>query len=113
MMQIALKDNTTYAADLSDRATGVTIAWNKHGTEKITANVDMPTDEAFIYFNQAGPLTTEANAGGLLIADARLENPKLTLNGLGVESLGYWAALSDIPYTACGVVPDKGLAAST
>jgi hypothetical protein len=100
MIQIALKDNTTYAADLSDRATGVTIAWNKHGTEKITANVDMPTDEAFIYFNQAGPLTTEANAGGLLIADARLENPKLTLNGLGVESLGYWAALSDVPYTA-------------
>jgi hypothetical protein len=76
---------------------------NLHGTQAIDAELDRNMVDSFRIYDAPGMLHIEADDGAQTLAAARLEEPGLHAGGVGalkLHALGYWRALTDIPYTA-------------
>ena len=90
--------------DASGRVTACSFATNEHGFAELRASVRMPMRDAFALFDRDSVLHVGIYANGSVVWEGRLEDTGLSsaANGLGVTltALGYWSALSDMPYTA-------------
>lgn len=86
-------------ADWSQKARGVTVERNEHGTAVISASVPMLQDEVFRWLARSGIAHAAVSGLGLLAA-TRLEDVKPDRDGITIGALGYWRALSDTLYTA-------------
>jgi hypothetical protein len=76
---------------------------NLHGTQAIDAELERNMVDSFRIYDAPGMLHIEADDGAQTLAAARLEEPGLHAGGAGalkLHALGYWRALTDIPYTA-------------
>jgi hypothetical protein len=91
-------------ADVTTRATGVSWTTNEHGYERLSGAADAGLPESFRMFNQPGNLHVEANWNALALWEGRREDPGLHAGaadgGYDLGAIGYWHALSDLPYVA-------------
>lgn len=90
-------------ADWSDRVISCSITTGAHGYESCEAEINIPFNEAFVYYQQLGPLRLRVSYSAGRIWEGRIEDPSQmisTNSGLRIAALGQWAAFSDAPYTA-------------
>ncbi len=106
-LQVAIYDGPGGAllTDHTDRAADLRLSTNEHGFEAISYIVPMTISEAFHFYDQPGtPHVTVIDSAGTTIYEGRLEDPgvhaDMTSAALSTQALGYWRALSDLPYTA-------------
>lgn len=115
-------------ADWSTRVKTCNVRTNTHGYESCEVQLQLPFLEAFLYYQQLGPLKLKVSWGSYRIWEGRLEDPTQFANtavGLKITAFGGWVAYNDAPYTAlwslshvnefraiialelAGVVPDR------
>ena len=102
-MQLGIYDapqNGSLLFDFSDKATGVTFSKNEHGDEALRCHIPLSLYQAFQLYDQAGILHVALNWNGAVLWEGRLEDIALADDGVDLTALGYWRALSDIPYSA-------------
>lgn len=104
-MQLAIFTITTGAliADWSTRVTACHVRSNTHGYESCEAELALPFHEAFLYYQQLGPLKLKVSWGSYRVWEGRLEDPTQFANtavGLKITAFGGWVAYNDAPYSA-------------
>lgn len=104
-IQLAIFDPITSAllADWSTRVTSCHVRTSVHGYESCEAELQVPFLEAFLYYQQLGPLKVRVSWGGYRVWEGRLEDPTQfadTAVGLKITVFGGWVAFNDAPYTA-------------
>lgn len=91
-------------ADWSTRVVSCHVRTGVHGYESCEAEIQIPFLEAFLYYQQLGPLKLRVSWGAYKIWEGRLEDPtqfsEMRGSGLRIVALGQWVALSDTDYTA-------------
>lgn len=90
-------------ADWSTRIKSCHVRTNTHGYESCEAELQLPFLEAFLYYQQLGPLKLRVSWGSYRIWEGRLEDPTQFANvssGLKITAFGGWVAYNDAPYTA-------------
>ncbi len=102
MMQLALFDGPTGAlmADYTGRAARLRFSSGEHGFQDLSAQVRMPLAEAYQLLDRPGLPHVVVSDNGLTIWEGRLEDVAIVPGGVRLTALGYWRALSDVPYTA-------------
>lgn len=116
-MQIQLAiykaDETQLLADWSNRVTSCHVRTGIHGYESCEANINIPFLEAFLYYQQLGPLKLRVSWGGNhRVWEGRLEDPTqfaAIVSGLKVTAFGGWVALNDTPYTTLWSTTDVSI----
>lgn len=104
-MQLALYDPTTNTmiTDWSLRVVSCHVKTGLHGYEACEAELRIPFYEAFLYYQQFGPLVLRVLWGGYKLWEGRLEDPTqftATQSGLKIVAFGAWVAFNDTRYTA-------------
>lgn len=104
-MQLALFDPVTNVliADWSTRVLACTVRTSVHGYESCEAELNIPFYEAFLYYQQLGPLKLRVTWGSYRVWEGRLEDPTQfadVSSGLKVTAFGGWVAYNDAPYTS-------------
>jgi hypothetical protein len=104
-MQLAIFNITTdvLVADWSSRVKSCHVRTNAHGYESCEAELYIPFLEAFLYYQQLGPLKLKVSWGSYRVWEGRLEDPTQFANtsvGLKITAFGGWVAYNDAPYTA-------------
>lgn len=104
-MQLAIFNLTTdvLLADWSTRVKSCHVRTNVHGYESCEAELQIPFLEAFLYYQQLGPLKLKVSWGSYRVWEGRLEDPTQfadTAVGLKITAFGGWVAYNDAPYTA-------------
>jgi len=104
-MQLAIFNPVTdvLIADWSNRVTSCSMRSGTHGYESCEAAINVPFFEAFLYYQQLGPLKLRVSWGSYRVWEGRLEDPTQftgTSSGLKVTAFGAWVAFNDVPYTA-------------
>lgn len=103
MLQLAIYDapGGQLLLDASHLAHDVQLATNEHGFESLTATLAMPLAPAFALWDRPGlPHVVVSGPAADVVWEGRLEDVALTDGGVALTALGYWRALSDVPYTA-------------
>lgn len=117
MLQLALLDapNGTLYADLSTKARALKFTTNAHGFEALSAVIEMSLVDAFGLYDRPGlPHMVVVDQAADAIWEGRLEDVTLSDGGVELTALGYWRALSDVPYTGIWAwTPLAGDAASS
>lgn len=96
-------DSGEFLLDATPFVTSCTSSTNEHGPEAINATIRRSLYDAFRIYNAPGMPHVALSDGGGSVNVGRLEEPGLSVgskNELTINALGYWRALSDIPYTA-------------
>lgn len=91
---------TTLLADWSHLAQDVEIADGEHGFESLSGFIPMSADESFRWYNRPGLPFVTLNYGAGTVWEGRLEDVARVNGGIRPRALGYWRAMSDVPYTA-------------
>lgn len=104
-MQLAIYDPTTNVmiADWSLRAISCHVKTGTHGYETCEAELRIPFYEAFVYYQQFGPLVLRVVWGSYKVWEGRLEDPTqftATQSGLKITAFGAWVAFNDMRYIA-------------
>lgn len=104
-MQLAIYAISTnqLLADWSTRVLRCNVRTGAHGYESCTAELAIPFLEAFLYYQQLGPLKLKVNWGSYRVWEGRLEDPTQfakTTVGLQITAFGGWVAYNDAPYIA-------------
>ena len=86
--------------DWTYRAKGVTFTSNAHGFESVTFFVPMRMRDAFLLQDHSGILRLRILDRAENIYDGRVEDIKITDDGIEITALGYWRAFDDAVYTA-------------
>lgn len=89
--------------DATPFVTSCTVSTNEHGSEALNVTVKRSLYDAFRIYNAPGLLHVALSDGARDIGVGRLEEPGLRVGGTNevtLNALGYWRALSDLPYTA-------------
>lgn len=103
MLQLAIyaAPNGELILDATHLAHDVRISTNAHGFEALTATLAMPLARAFWLYDRPGlPHVVLSGPAADVVWEGRLEDVALTDGGVAITALGYWRALSDVPYTA-------------
>jgi len=81
---------------------GMQFATNKHGHESLSVPlIPMPIDDAFQVYDWPGtPHVVVSDDAGSVVWEGRLEDIAIVPGGVRLGALGYWRALTDVPYTA-------------
>lgn len=90
-------------ADWTTRIKSCSVRTNAHGYESCEAELNIPFLEAFLYYQQLGPLKLKVSWGSYRVWEGRLEDPTQfahDLSGLKITAFGGWVAYNDAPYTA-------------
>lgn len=90
-------------ADWSTRVKSCHVRTNPHGHESCETELQLPFLEAFLYYQQLGPLKLKVSWGSYRVWEGRLEDPTQFANtavGLKITAFGGWVAFNDAPYTA-------------
>lgn len=104
-IQLALSSIVTdqLLADWSNRVVACAIRTSEHGYESCEAELTVPFFEAFLYYQQLGPLKIRVTWGSYCVWEGRLEDPTQfahATSGLRITAFGAWVAFNDAPYTA-------------
>ncbi len=104
-IQLAIFNITTdvLLADWSTRVMACHVRTGAHGYESCEATLQIPFLEAFLYYQQLGPLKLKVSWGSYRVWEGRLEDPTQfadTSVGLKITAFGGWVAYNDAPYTA-------------
>ena len=105
-MQLAVYDPITNVmlADWSTRIKSCSVRTGAHGYESCEAELNVPFFEAFLYYQQLGPLKLRVTWGSYRVWEGRLEDPTQfttnNVNGLKLTAFGGWVAFNDAPYVA-------------
>lgn len=90
--------------DATPFVTSLVISSGDHGPQELRATIPRSLYDAFRVYDAPGTLHVEVRDGGQKIWAGRLEEPGLRVGrgggALELNALGYWRALSDVPYTA-------------
>lgn len=90
------------------RAQGVVIETGEHGFAAITGFLPASALEAFQIYAAEQMFHLVCSDGLLTAYEGRVEDLAIQARGVGFTGLGYWRALSDLPYT--GLFADAGFA---
>lgn len=104
-MQLAIYDPNSgvLLADWSTKVRSCNVTTGAHGYESCEADLNIPFYEAFLYYQQLGPLELRVSWGGYRVWEGRLEDPTQfahSISGLKITAFGGWVAFNDAPYTA-------------
>lgn len=104
-MQLAVFDPITNVllADWSIRIKSCNVKTGAHGYESCEAELNLPFNEAFLYYQQLGPLKLRVSWGSYRVWEGRLEDPTQfadTSSGLKITAFGGWVAFNDAPIVA-------------
>lgn len=102
MLQIGLYSSIAGSLylDASPRASNVVLVTGEHGFGTLTFDVRLSIWEAFQLYDRPGLMHVQVTEWGLPVWQGRLEDVRITPAGVTLTALGYWRALSDVPYTA-------------
>lgn len=111
LMQLAIYDDVfgKMLADWSTRTVSCHVTTGVHGYETCNAELRVPFYEAFLYYQQLGPLVLRVVWGGYKLWEGRLEDPTQftrTVSGLKITAFGAWVALNDTTYVALWSLSD-------
>jgi hypothetical protein len=91
----------TLLADWSNRAKNIKITTNRYGFKSLTALLPMSLAGSFYWYDRPGMPHVELNYGAQRVWEGRLEDIAFVgTGGIRITVLGYWRALSDLPYSA-------------
>jgi hypothetical protein len=90
------------------RAQGVVIETGEHGFAAITGFLPASALEAFQIYAAERMFHLVCSDGLLTAYEGRVEDLAIQARGVGFTGLGYWRAMSDVPYT--GLFADAGFA---
>lgn len=107
-MQLAIFSLTNVLlADWSTRVRSCHVRTGMHGFESCEADLQIPFYEAFLYYQQLGPLKLRVSWGPYRVWEGRLEDPTQFVEtnggaGLRIVAFGAWVAFTDLEnaYTA-------------
>lgn len=85
--------------DYSGRATGLQFSTNAHGYASLAAVVPLSVADSFRLYDRAGMLHAWVTGLGATAWEGRIEDVAIVDGGVRLQALGYWRALSDVPYT--------------
>lgn len=89
--------------DLTPFVASCVVSSNEHGPQELRAVIPRTLYDAFRIYDAPGTLHIALNDGAGKLWTGRLEEPGLRAGAGGsleINALGYWRALTDIPYTA-------------
>lgn len=89
----------TLIADFQTRARGLEIGFNEHGAAAASWDVPCGLFEAFSLYARCMGRHCEISAVGHPVWSGRVEDIKMTADGLAFAAYGYQRALSDVTYT--------------
>lgn len=99
-LQLAIfSSDAVMLADWSSAAHDVELSTNEHGYATLTASIDMPTVQAYYWFDRPGLPWIEVSDNADLVWRGRLEDVRLVARGIEVAAVGAWSVFGDIPYT--------------
>lgn len=98
--------------DATPFVTSANFSTDVHGCEALTFDAALALADAFKLYNQTAVVYVGVFDGASLIWEGRLEDPALSTGASGSgfrgQALGYWRALSDVPYTALWSITQMG-----
>jgi len=102
MLQIGIYDSSAGSLylDISTRASNVVIVNGEHGFGSLACFVRMSLAEAFMLYDRPGIPHVQVTEFGLQVWAGRLEDVAIVAGGVRLTALGYWRALTDVPYTS-------------
>lgn len=86
--------------DLAARAVGHRFGTDQHGFATFACFYPCTLQEAFWLYDRPGVPHVAVTGCGLVVWEGRLEDVAIVDGGVRLTALGYWQALSDVPYTA-------------
>src|SRR5215207_9020489 len=81
------------------RAYNITVKNSRHGFGSLEFSIDLNPAEITLFYANPQVLNVKLWYAGYTF-NGRLEDTQLNANTMRFTALGYWSALSDVPYTA-------------
>lgn len=105
-LHICSSDGGPQILQLDRRVAALKFAYNTHGCADLQATLVLNIQEQFILYNAPTLPHVIVAYGGLPVWVGRLETARAKNTAMDITAVGYWAALSDVTYTALWIDDD-------
>jgi hypothetical protein len=90
----------TLLLDLAARGSGHRFSTGRHGFHTYTCTVPRGLIDSFYLYDRPGLPHVAITWQGAIVWEGRVEDVSIVDGGVKLTALGYWRALSDVPYSA-------------
>lgn len=100
VLDLAIEESDQRLPVRSERATRLSFDTGEHGLEGIKLSLPLTIAQAFDLYQRISANLRTVLFAAEVIASGRCEDVAITNDGIDIEALGDWRALSDVPYTS-------------